>query len=208
MKNRPIGILAGIYLFFSATAYSVDMAGIIQAQAILGQISQVAEKYQDVQDLLNSGSIELDVPEPIDGNSGQYYFPFDQDGYLTAWAEKALNAQIGAEAGERATDSAINSLASRVPFGGLLAGRAKNKAKETGAVLAIGGWDFIRENTDISFNKLEDLSVYMHAEFDGEPDYETALAAAMALYPELERGHQRAIDDAYKEARKRARDMN
>ena len=72
-------------------------------------------------------------------------------------------------------------------------------------MIAIGGWDFVRENTDTSFNSLEDLSVYMHSEFNGEADYEQALAAAMAIYPDLERGHERAIDKAYKDARRQAR---
>lgn len=207
MKNKTLKLVAGLCLAVSTSAYSVDMGGIIQAQIILGQITQIADKYKDVQELLNAGTIELEVPEPIEGNTGKFYFPYDQSGYMTPWAEKALNAQIGAEAGGRVADSAISSLASKVPFGGLMAGKAKDKAKETGAVLAIGGWDFIRDNTDTSFDSLADLSVYMHAEFDGETDYETALAAAMALYPDLERGHQRAIDKAYKDARKRAKKL-
>lgn len=192
-------------MIISAAVVAADMGSIVHAQVILGQIGQLADKYKDVQDMLAAGTAELDVPEPVDGNSGEFYFPYMQSGYLTLWAEKALSAQIGAEVSGRAADGAINSLASRVPLGGLLASRAKGKAKETGAVIAIGGWDFIRENTDTSFNSLADLSVYMHSEFNGEADYEQALAAAMALYPELERGHERAIDNAYKQARRNAR---
>lgn len=192
-------------MIISAAVVAADMGSIVHAQVILGQIGQLADKYKDVQDMLAAGTAELDVPEPVAGNSGEFYFPYLQSGYLTPWAEKALSAQIGAEVSGRAADGAINSLASRVPLGGLLASRAKGKAKETGAVIAIGGWDFIRENTDTSFNSLADLSLYMHSEFNGEADYEQALAAAMALYPELERGHERAIDNAYKQARRNAR---
>ena len=189
----------------SAVVVAADMGSIVHAQVILGQIGQLTDKYKDVQDMLAAGTAELEVPEPAEGNTGEFYFPYMQSGYLTPWAEKALSAQIGAEVSGRAADGAINSLASRVPLGGLLASRAKGKAKETGAVIAIGGWDFIRENTDTSFNSLADLSVYMHSEFNGEADYEQALAAAMALYPELERSHERAIDNAYKQARRNAR---
>lgn len=205
MRRTVWGLMAGMWVFVGAAVYAADMGSIVHAQIILGQISQLADKYQDVQDMLAAGTVELDVPEPADGNSGEFYFPYTQSGYLTPWAEKALGAQIGAEVSGRAADGAINSLASKVPLGGFLAGRAKGKAKETGAVLAIGGWDFIRENTDTSFDSLADMSVYMHSEFNGEADYEQALAAAMALYPELERGHERAIDNAYKEARRKAR---
>lgn len=189
----------------SALVVAADMGSLVHAQVILGQIGQLADKYKDVQDMLAAGTAELDVPEPAEGNTGEFYFPYSQSGYLTPWAEKALNAQIGAQVSGRAADGAIDSLASKVPLGGFLANRAKGKAKETGAVIAIGGWDFIRENTDTSFNSLADLSVFMHSEFNGEPDYEQALAAAMALYPELERGHERAIDNAYKQARRNAR---
>jgi hypothetical protein len=47
----------------------------------------------------------------------------------------------------------------------------------------------------------------MHAEFYGDPDYETALQAATAIYPKLERGHKKAIDKAYKDAQKRAKKL-
>ena len=205
MRTTMWGTMVGMWMFASAALYAADMGALVHAQVILGQISQLADKYQDVQDMLAAGTAELEVPEPVDGNSGEFYFPYTQSGYLTPWAEKALSAQIGAEVSGRAADGAINSLASKVPLGGFLAGRAEGKAKETGAVLAIGGWDFIRESTDTSFNSLADMSVYMHSEFNGEADYEQALAAAMALYPELERGHERAIDNAYKDARRKAR---
>ncbi len=88
-----------------------------------------------------------------------------------------------------------------------MGGALKGKAKETGAIMAIGGWDFIRENTEISFNKLADLSIYMHAEFYGDPDYENALAATTALYPKLQGGHKRTIDRAYKKGKKNAQNL-
>ncbi|MCB1666435.1 MAG: hypothetical protein KDI28_11680 [Pseudomonadales bacterium] len=205
MKKTIYGLLAGVWLVSSVVVYAADMNSIAKASMILSTVAGLADKYQDVQEMLNAGTLELDVPEPIEGNEGEFYFPYTESGYLTPWAEKALSAQVGAEVGGRAADSAVSSLASKVPLGGFLAGKAKSKAKETGAVVAIGGWDFIRENTELSFNSLDDLSVYMHSEFNGEADYEQALAAAMAIYPELERGHERAIDKAYKDARRKAR---
>tara|TARA_E500000331_G_scaffold333157_1_gene357102 strand:- start:1064 stop:1417 length:354 start_codon:yes stop_codon:yes gene_type:complete len=96
-------------------------------------------------------------------------------------------------------------LAAKVPFGGFMAGAAKSKAKEVGAVTAIGGWDFIKENSTMSFNSLQDYWVYLHSEFNGLPGYESALAAAMAIYPSLEKSHRRSVDKAYKDARKEAR---
>ncbi len=204
MKNFFRLVTTTVMLFVMSSNHAVDMASIVKAQVMLGQVSQIVEKYAEVQALLDNGSIELEVPEPADGNTGKFYFPFNQDGYLTAWADKALNAQVGAEAGGLVADQATNALASKVPFGGLVGGALKGKAKETGAVMAIGGWEFIKESSDTTFNSLNDLSVYMHVEFYGDPDYEQALAAATSLYPKLEKGHERAVSKAYKDARKAA----
>jgi hypothetical protein len=204
MKNSFKFVAIAAMLFGMSANYAVDMGSIVKAQVMLGQVSQIVDKYAEIQALLDNGSIELDVPEPAEGNTGKFYFPFNQDGYLTAWADKALNAQVGAEAGALVADQATGALASRVPFGGLVGGALKGKAKETGAVMAVGGWDFIESSSDTSFNSLNDMSVYMHVQFYGDSDYEQALAAATSLYPKLERGHERAVAKAYKDARKAA----
>lgn len=194
-------------LLFSSAALAVDMASIVKAQVILGQVTQVVDKYKEVQALLDSGVVELDYEEPIQGNTGKFLFPFDEGGNATEWADKALNAQVGAMAAEKASDSAINAVAGRVPFGGFMAGAAKSKAKGAGAIMAIGGWDFIKETTTLSFDRLDDYSIYLHSEYNGLPEYEKALAAAMAVYPKLEKSHKRYIDKAYKDARKKARKL-
>jgi hypothetical protein len=199
-------ILAAI-LLCSASAYAVDMASIVKAQVILGQVGQVVDKYKEVQALLDAGTITLDYEEPIQGNTGKFLLPFDEGGNPTAWADKALNAQVGAMAAEKASDSAINAAAARVPFGGLLAGAAKSKAKGAGAIMAIGGWDYIKETSSLSFDRLDDYSIYLHSEFNGLPDYEKALAAAMAVYPKLEKSHKQYINKAYRDARKKARKL-
>lgn len=188
-------------------AQAIGLASVVKAQVVLGQVSQVVNKYKEVQALLDQGVIELEVEEPRDGSGGKFMLPFDIDGNPTAWAEKALNAKAGAAAGKVVGDKAVDSLVSKVPFGGFLSGAAKSKAKETGAVLAIGGWEYIRETTTLSFDSLRDYSVYLHSEFDGLPGYEDALGAAMAVYPKLEKSHKKSIDRAYKDAKKRAKKM-
>ncbi len=197
-----------LLLVLSNNSYAVDMGAIVKAQVVLGQVTQVIDKYKEVQELLDSGEIELEYAEPIEGNTGKFLLPFDEAGNPTAWADKALNAQVGAMAAEKASGAAINAAAAKIPFGGFLAGAAKDKAKGTGAIVAIGGWDFIKENSSLSFDRLDDYSIYMHNEFNGLPGYEQALAAAMAVYPKLQKSHKRFIDKAYKDARKRARKLN
>jgi len=199
---------AGLTLFLMLSgsfALAADMSGIIKAQMLLGQIDQVIDKYEEVQALLDSGELELEVTEPRYDSEGEFVFPYKDDGFMTEWAEKSLTAQAGSEAGALVGDAAADSIASRVPFGGLAGGLIRGKSREIGAVTAVGGWEFIRQTSELSFDSLNEFSVYMHAEFQGLPDYEQALAAAMAIYPKLERSHKRAVDRAYKNARREAR---
>ena len=201
---RILVLIVGMAL--SGSTLAVDMASVVQAQVILGQIDQVIDKYEKVQALLDAGTLELETKEPIEGSGGKFLLPFDAEGAPTPWAEKALTAKAGATAGAAVGQQGAQMLASKVPLaGGLIGGFAKKKAKETGAVMAIGGWDFIKENTTHSFNNMADYSVYLHSKFAGTPGYQDALAAAMAIYPDLEGRHKAYVDKAYKQARKKAR---
>jgi len=205
MKKTIYTLAAGLLLAVSMSASAIDMGAIVKAQVVLGQVNQVVDKYKEVQDLLDAGTIELDVRDPKDNSSGKFILPFDGEGNLTEWADKALTAQVGAKAGEAVADKAVGALAAKVPFGGLMGSALKSKGKEAGAVMAIGGWDFIRESSSQSFNKLDDYSVYMHSQYQGTAEYEKALAAAMAIYPKLEKSHKKSVDKAYKKAKKAAR---
>ncbi|MCB1691817.1 MAG: hypothetical protein KDI19_03575 [Pseudomonadales bacterium] len=205
MIRKFVAVIALTLASFGA--FAVDMGAVVKAQVLLGQLDKVMDKYQQVQALIDAGTITLDVPEPVQGSGGKYMLPFDADGALTPWAEKALTAQAGAAAGAAVGDKAVGALASKVPFGGLFSSAAKSKTKEAGAVMAIGGWDFIKENSALSFDDLDDYSVYLHAKFNGTAEYEQALAAAMAIYPKLEKTHKRSVDQAYKKAGKQARKL-
>ncbi|MDZ7684651.1 MAG: hypothetical protein U5O39_06285 [Gammaproteobacteria bacterium] len=204
-KVLAVAFLLGI---FSTAAHAVDMGSIVKAQVVLGQIEQVVDQYREVQALLDDGRVELELAKPIEGSGGKFVLPFDDAGNLTPWAEKALSAKVGSRVGEEVGNKAAGAIASKVPFGGFMAKAAKNKAKETGAVIAIGGWDYIKETSAMSFDDLEDYSVYLHHEFNGLPGYEEALAAAMAVYPELEKRHDRYVKRAYRDARKQARKLD
>ena len=148
-------LLALTLIGSTMNAAAVDMANIVKAQVLLGQVTQVVEKYQEVQAMLDAGTLELDVKEPMTGATGKFVLPFDEAGNLTAWAEKSLTAQAGAEVGKQVGNKAAGMLAAKVPFGGFMGGAAKSKAKEMGAVTAIGGWDFIKENSTMSFTRSE-----------------------------------------------------
>ena len=101
---------------------------------------------------------------------------------------------------EKAGEEAGKALVSRVPFGGLLGGAAKSKGKELGAVVAVGGPEFIKSSSDLSFNTLEDYAVYLHVKHANDGEFPKALATAIAIYPPLEKGYPAALKAAFAKA--------
>ncbi len=100
--------------------------------------------------------------------------------------------------GEKVADKAVGTLAAKVPFGGLASGFMKKKVKESAAVLALGGKDFIEETSDQSFNNVDDYAVFLHVRHGSDPDFKMMLASAVAVYPDLENRMPSAIQKAYK----------
>ena len=149
------------------------------------------DKYREL-------TIELEAPEPRYDTKGKYLLPYTADGEPTEWASKALEAQAGKIVGEKVADKAVGTLASKVPFGGLAGGFMKKKAKESAAIIALGGKDFIEETSDQSFNSVDDYCVFMHVRHGSDPDYKMMLASAVAVYPDLENRMPSAIQKAYK----------
>jgi len=176
---------------FAITANS--MADITKAQIIIGKAMEIATKFAKY-------TIDLEAPKVRNNNRGKFLVPYDKNGNLTAWADKALNAKLGAMAGEKAGDMAGNAIASKVPFGGLASGFMKKKGKETGAIAALGGKKFIQNSSSFSLNNIEDYSVYLFVVHGKDAGYTQALAAAMALYPDLEFQYDAAINKAYRRA--------
>lgn len=172
-----------------ALAGVTDMANIARAAQVISQAQKIVE--------VMPADTQLDLPPPIKGNNGEFMNPYRQDGSLTEWAEKALEASAGAAAGGAVGNQAANMLASKIPFGGLFGSKIKETGKQQGAVMAAGGWDFIRDSSDQSFGSLDHLAAYMHFTYGTRGDYSKAVAAAMSIYPELQDRYREAIRKAY-----------
>ena len=193
---KSITSLITLLALLSTPAFAISantMADITKAQIIIGKAMEIATKFAKY-------TIDLEAPKVRKNNRGKFLVPYDKDGNLTAWAEKALNAKIGAAAGEKAGQMAGNAVASKVPFGGLASGFMKKKGKETGAMAALGGKKFIKKSSSYSLNNIEDYAVYLHVVHSKDLGYTQALAAAMALYPDLEFRYDAAINKAYRRA--------
>ena len=193
---KSITSLITLLALLSTPAFAITantMADITKAQIIIGKAMEIATKFAKY-------TIDLEAPKVRNNNRGKFLVPYDKDGNLTEWANKALNAKIGAAAGEKAGEMAGNALASKVPFGGFASGFMKKKGKETGAIAALGGKKFIKNSSSYSLNNIEDYAVYLHVVHGKDAGYTQALAAAMALYPDLEFRYDAAINKAYRRA--------
>ncbi|CUA86720.1 hypothetical protein [Pseudidiomarina woesei] len=166
MNTIKLLFLAFIALLLSACAYS----------------PQLAQPYQ------------LTAPPPIESNGGQFMSPYTSDGVLAEWVNNARNAEMGAAIGGMAGAYAGQKLAENIPFfGGWLGQEIGNTVGREIALEAAGGEEVIRGTSDISFNSLEELSVWMYVTHSAHPHYQDALESAMAIYPELKTVYTQAL---------------
>lgn len=197
MKNLTRLILALIAATASCQLLpAASMADVAKAQVIINKIDRVVEKYREM-------TIDLEAPKSLEGGQGKFMVPFTDDGDLTEWASKALEAQAGAAVGEKAGSAVGKALGAKAPFGGLMGASAKKKGKKVGTAVALGGMPFLKETTDRSLNNVDDYIVYLHVAHGSNPDYQSGLASAMALHPEMEGRIDFAIKNAYKKAAKK-----
>ena len=64
------------------------------------------------------------------------------------------------------------------------------------ALQSIGGETFIRSSTDLSFNSLSDMAVYIYVNYSANPDYQKVLEATYAIYPEFQTAYLPALQSA------------
>lgn len=140
---------------------------------------------------------KIDPPEPIPSNTGEYMSPYTKDGVLAAWVDKAVNAELGAAAGATAGSLAGQAAAEQVPIvGGLVGGWVGEKLGRAAAIEAAGGEDYIRQTSDLSFDELDNMAVWLYATHHDHEHYKQALQSAMSIYPDLEDDYRPAIVDA------------
>lgn len=193
MKLRwlPLAFLA----LLPSLALAADVADLARAQLLFAKVMNGLDQYKKVA----GATVAVPVaPQPVANKGGKFFAPYDENGQLTAWANKALAANVGAAVGAKAGEKVGSMAASKIPLaGGLLAMGAKKKGKELGALAAVGGADFVKQSSSLSFNSVQDLALYMHLNHASGADYVKAFAAAMAIYPDLEKTYEATIRGAY-----------
>lgn len=193
----PIVVLA----LATSQAYTASPADVAAAARLIQQTAKMLEKHA-------AAGIELEAPEPRADAAGKYVSPYLSSGDRTAWADKALQASVGSAAGKEAGKKTAGMLAKKVPFGGLMGKKVTDTAGSQGAVMAAGGWEFIRANSDQSFDSVDDTAVYLHVTHAGTAGYEEALSAAFDIYPDLKKRYSGAIRKAQQDARRAQKKKN
>jgi hypothetical protein len=177
------------------------VADFARAQLMFAQVMNGIQQYKQVAATTAGATntpAEPVAPDPLTDKSGKFFLPYDENGNLVEWANKALAANVGAAVGAKAGEKAGTMAASKIPFaGGLIAMGAKKKGKELGAMAAVGGAKFVKESSTLSFNSLEEMALYMHLHFSANTDYVKGLAAAIAIYPDLYKTYEAAVKKAY-----------
>ena len=140
---------------------------------------------------------QLVAPTPIDANTGAYMCPYTKDGQLTKWVHRAIAAKVGAEAGKKTGKAAGETAGSGAPLlGGILGRQAGEKIGRSLAVGLIGGDAFIRRTSDQSFDRLDDLAVYLHVHHSTVSTYRKAVNATGEIYPEFAKRQRQALMNA------------
>jgi opacity protein-like surface antigen len=136
----------------------------------------------------------LRAPTPIMGNTGKYMSPYTEDGTVAVWVEKGRAASAGAGVGAFLGAQAGQKLTENIPFvGGMLGKSIGESAGRAIALKMVGGEEFIRANSDLSFNSVQDLAVYMYVKNSSHKDFADALKLTQDIYPELKQAYYPAI---------------
>lgn len=136
----------------------------------------------------------LTAPSPIIGNTGKYMSPYTEDGTVAKWVEKGRSASAGASVGAFVGAEAGSRLASNIPFvGGFIGKSVGESLGRTVALQMVGGEEFIKANSDLSFGSVNDLAVYMYVKNSSHKDYSEVLQLTQKIYPDLQTAYLPAI---------------
>lgn len=149
------------------------------------------------------GSFLLDenkfvAPTPLMNNEGEFLSPYTQDGVLAEWVDKAINVKIGATLGKHIGSFLMNDGNQKGSiFGGFIGGRSGEAKGRELAIKASGGWESIKRASDMSFDDINDMALYLFVKYSQHDHYEDGLDATMTIYPELKETYSKAIKWAY-----------
>lgn len=142
---------------------------------------------------------------PIEGNTGEFMSPITSDGVPAEWVDNAINAKMGAGIGSAVGAYAGSKALEAIPFvGGFLGEKVGNAAGRAIAIEGAGGEEFIRESSDLSFNSLEDLTIYLYSSYGTNPNYQDVASAVAEIYTDLKTTQYQILNNASAQVRQNA----
>lgn len=131
-------------------------------------------------------ALKASAPKPLEGNGGKFMSPFTSDGVTAEWVTKSMKVKASGQIGAAAGQIIGEQVAGNIPFiGGFLGKKAGQSLARSAALNAIGGEEFLKSSSDLSFDNLEDMAAYMYAHHAQHPEYAQIVAATGAIYPEF-----------------------
>lgn len=130
--------------------------------------------------------LQAAAPKPIEGNTGAYMSPFTSDGVTAEWVTKSMQVKSSGQVGQAVGQIAGDQLLSNIPFAGLFAGKATKALARSAALKSIGGEEFVKSSSDLSFANLNDMAAYMYAFHSSHAEYARIVDATGAIYPEFQ----------------------
>lgn len=101
--------------------------------------------------------------------------------------DKAIRVKAGSTVGQAAGAIAGREVLKQILFVvGILGATVGKAIGRSIAIESIGGMEFIKKTSDLSFNSLQDMSVYLYAKHSKHPHYKAALDATFQVYPDLQ----------------------
>lgn len=124
--------------------------------------------------------------EIVNGNTGAYMSPFTSDGVTAAWVTKSMSVKASGEIGAAAGSLAAAKLLENVPFGSMFGQAAGKAVGRSIALKSIGGEEFLKSTSDLSFNNYPDMAQHIKDNYSDREDIAAILQATYAIYPDLE----------------------
>ena len=116
---------------------------------------------------------------------------------MAEWVDKAVKAKMGSAVGGAIGAYAGQKAMENIPFiGGFLGQKVGESMGREIAVKASGGWEAIKASSDLSFNTVDELSVWMYATHSTNEHYQEVLNATWEIYPEMKQRYFPAIQAA------------
>jgi hypothetical protein len=188
-----------------------EFSSIVVPENVLQQITAKAaateKKRQEVAIQRNFARPEkITAPRPIAGNSGKYRSPFTVAGTVALWAQKPISgtdngSDLAANVGGAVGRQVANKVFENIPFVGGIIGQSVGESAARAATKKniepeLPGMDAVIASSDISFNSVDKLAVYMYAKNSSHGQYARVLALTQRVYPELQDAYTSAIEKA------------